>query len=156
MNRAIEYAREFVRGRLQRAEGAGRSHDDRGDDGRPESVSSGARIFLDRLHRETHVRWELAPTQQSVRQLISFSRDSLPPSLEADWRRVGLPNDYETFAYEILHTLQRISTRSTWKAALAQLPATPASEEELLNALLSLSWKDLLLFASQLVPEEDC
>jgi hypothetical protein len=68
------------------------------------------------------------------------------PALDSEWKRFGLADYVEPFAFDILTIVERLSTKSGWIRQRQQLRSPPQSEDQWLDAIMEMTVAEFLAF----------
>ncbi len=86
--------------------------------------------------------------------LMRVRKEELGPELSLrSWEKAGLKDFIEAFSYDIMHLVERLSTRAGWKRKWKELSPRPRNEEGWLNMIMAMTLCEFLLFFSETMGE---
>jgi hypothetical protein len=86
-------------------------------------------------------------------EILRVRKEELEPSPpEAAWRKAGLGTFVEVFSYEVMHTLERLSTQRGWSTKQRELEPRPGNEEEWLDRIMAMTLCEFLSFFADTMP----
>lgn len=107
-------------------------------------------VLLDALGAHLGIDPRVLRASDKLGDVLGVAKSELQLSQEeaSEWEKWGFEERLEPHSYELLETLQQITTQEGWRAQWNTLSAPPRSDDQWLNFIMGMTIADFVSFFS--------